>query len=212
MNSKEVIKNIQKIYDQLPIPKHLQKHMIRVAAVGRFLCTKIPEKVDTEKIEAALLLHDLGNIVKFKFDTPLIKNVDKKETEKWKQLQKETIKKYHWHAGVTTKLMAEELAIDKDIIDLLVYAGWENLQKINKSNDWESKICAYADYRVGPFGVISLQERLEDIHKRYSKYKNENIHLKEQYEELERQLFEKINIEPDTITPNSIRPFEVKTV
>lgn len=58
---------IQEIYRRYSIPPNLERHMLQVAAVGEYICTHWsgPE-LNSQLILQALLLHDLGNIVKFK--------------------------------------------------------------------------------------------------------------------------------------------------
>ena len=70
MKSKEIIEHIQSIYQTFEVPKNLQEHMLRAAAVGSILCDnwKGPA-IHKEDVIAVLLIHDLGNIVKMDMDT-----------------------------------------------------------------------------------------------------------------------------------------------
>lgn len=84
------------------------------------------------------------------------------------------------------------------------------------------KICAYSDMRVGPHGVISIEERVTDGRKRYEGRKDKAI-SSDKYEvlagalkEVERQIFEIITIKPEDITDDlvnmrieKLRDFEI---
>ncbi len=211
MNSDKIISSIKEIYKTYPVPKHLRNHMIHVAAIGKFLCTHLEnELVNTKKIEATLLVHDLGNIVKFKFNHTIAQELySAKEIIFWEKEQAETIKKFGSSASQATLKMITQLGIDKAIIELLTFAAWNHIQEVIDSNNWEAKICCYADYRVGPFGVVPLIERLKDIRKRYATHNNNFDFLEKKYKELETQIFSKMTIKPEDITSTRIQPFEV---
>jgi len=96
MNSEGIISNVGRIYAQFPITDLLRTHMLNVAGVGNYICDnwKGPE-INKTDVVAFLLIHDLGNLVKFDLewskihDTEIIDNY-----EHWKTLQNETIAKY----------------------------------------------------------------------------------------------------------------------
>ena len=58
--------NIAQIYEKLGTSPNLQQHMIRVTSVGLFILNNWNgEKLNTDTMTTMLLLHDIGNIVKF---------------------------------------------------------------------------------------------------------------------------------------------------
>lgn len=66
MDSEGVIGSIHGIYERFRIPGNLQMHMFRVAGVGELISNNWKGlDISKEDIVAALLIHDIGNIVKF---------------------------------------------------------------------------------------------------------------------------------------------------
>jgi hypothetical protein len=72
------------------------------------------------------------------------------------------------------------------------------------------KIMHYADMRVGPFGVLSYDERMEEARKRYANrtdFQEENrLQLVACGKEVEKQIFEHCLIKPEYINDESITP------
>lgn len=145
----------------------LQIHMMQVAAVAEYiLSSEIGDCSESNKndVIAALLLHDLGNIVKFNLETEPY----------WKKIQKEIIVKYGSVDHEVTQNMIHELGVNERVAFLISEMGFENLQYVIDSNDMELKICLYSDQRVAPNGVVSLHERFVDLRKRYKNTALEN--------------------------------------
>ncbi len=178
----------------------LQMHMMRVAAVAELiLSTQADNYPENHKnnVIAALLLHDLGNIVKFKLE----------KEPYWKKIQQETIVKYGSVDHEATENMIYELGVNERIAFLISEMGFENLQHVIDSNDMELKICLYADQRVAPYGVSSLHERFADLRKRYKNTALENRYEPSQEEKslrLEQQIFKSSSLHPLDINDQTI--------
>jgi 5'-deoxynucleotidase YfbR-like HD superfamily hydrolase len=57
---------IQDVYIKCAIPENLQLHMLRAAAVGHIIIRHwYKNEIEGERVLLALLLHDLGNVLKF---------------------------------------------------------------------------------------------------------------------------------------------------
>jgi hypothetical protein len=160
MESMEIISSIKEIYEQFQVMPSLQMHMRKVAAVADWILSTINciPKADKNDVIAALLLHDLGNIVKFKLG---------EELTDWRKIQQETIAEYGSDDHVATEKMVRELGVRNRLAFLISEMGFENLQHVIDSNDMELKICLYADLRVAPDGIVSLQKRFADLRERY---------------------------------------------
>ena len=86
-------------------------------------------------------------------------------------------------------------------------SGFSRIPEIVVSGSSELQVCQYADLRVAPHGVASLEERLEDFSKRYGGAKDprsESVHRASQ--ELEQKIFAEVTIKPDDITDTAISP------
>lgn len=102
--------------------------------------------------------------------------------------------------------------IDQDrILDLIDAIGFSNAKRNFESDDFGWKIAAYADMRVEPYGVTSLQKRLEDGHKRFNLNKP-GVSREEFFwemagylEKIEDQIFEKSQLHPSDISEMMIQ-------
>ena len=70
MDGKEAISSINEIYKKLRVPLNLQMHMMRAAAAAELICDNWNgPAIKKADVIAALLLHDIGNIVKMNLKT-----------------------------------------------------------------------------------------------------------------------------------------------
>jgi hypothetical protein len=170
LSDKEVISSIHSIYKRFRIPTSLQLHMFRVASVGKLITNSwIGPTIDEEKVIAALLIHDLGNIVKITLDSPNSINVftpeDRGRIDYWIDVKKETIEKYGSNDHEATNNMVKELKVNKELSSLVIETGiYESgTADIVTAKELMVKICVYSDLRVGFHGIISMKRRFEDL-------------------------------------------------
>ncbi|MGM5480787.1 MAG: HD domain-containing protein [Nanobdellota archaeon] len=212
MECTEIIRTIDDIYIRFSIPSFLATHMRQVAKVSKFLCENFDKNTDTDCVIAALLLHDLGNVVKFDLDSPLSDELYSiEEKDELKRLQSDLKDRYGTNADETTMDMIEELNVPDKVKWLLENANWLNIEDVRDSDSIELKICAYADYRVSPQGIVSLEKRLADLRKRYHNHPHNDLLPESQvkkrdaaYYDIEEQLFSRTDIKPDDINEESI--------
>lgn len=210
MNSSDVIKNINEIYAKYPVPKNLQEHMLRAASVAEKIGDNWigKEKINKEDIVASLLLHDLGNIVKFdlKTETGLkIIGDEVKRLDYWKKRKQETIDKYGDDDHIVSKAMCLELNVSKRVIDIIEKHVFNNNENTLKENDFDIKIAAYSDQRIGPFSIMSLEDRFNELRERYKNRINQNTNNSkidlfiDCAFKIEKQIFENLKIKPEDI-------------
>ena len=201
-------RTISKIYDEYKIMPTLREHMFRVAAVASLICDSFNEPLPKEEIISACLLHDMGNIIKFKLD--YFPEFNKPEgLEYWQIVQGEYIEKYgdNEHEAIIKKM--KELGLPKNIIELADSNQFSLLCRQRDAEDVSVKIIHYADSRVGPYGILSYRERMNDAKKRYENHKN-LVHKEERQklvacgEDMEKQIFSKCKIKPEDITDEAI--------
>ncbi|OGK47992.1 hypothetical protein A3A93_04285 [Candidatus Roizmanbacteria bacterium RIFCSPLOWO2_01_FULL_38_12] len=197
------------IYRRYMIMPNLQQHMFRVAAVGSVICDSISEKVDSDSIVAACLLHDMGNIIKFKLDL-FPSFVEPQGIEYWQKVQNDFFEKYGREEHIATIKIAKEIGVDDTVMTLLESIGFLQAKENFETADFDKKIAAYSDMRVEPYGVVSLKERLRDGRKRTIVHKPNStdfIHFTEMakyLKKIETQIFEKTSISPDDVTDKKI--------
>ncbi len=140
-----------------------------VAAVGAYIADHWdkPVEIDRDRIVKGLLLHDTGNIIKFDFSRPdLLGEAERMDLEKWKRIQKEFTQKYG-NEDIAIQEIARQSGVDEIVLEIVDSVGSSKLQKALETTNWNKKIACYSDFRIGPFGVLTVNERFDDIVARY---------------------------------------------
>ncbi|MBP9802891.1 MAG: HD domain-containing protein [Candidatus Pacebacteria bacterium] len=207
------MRNILEIYEHYKIMPNLALHQLRVASVIALICKNLEIKVDEDIAIQSGLLHDMGNIIKFdltyfpEFNEPL-------GLAYWQNIQKEYFEKYGTDEHEATQKILKELGINDRVIEIDSKMIFGNLCIDKEGNDWELKLLHYADMRVGPFGVLSYEDRMEDARKRYANAPEDEMTREQNRRELllacgkdiETQIFEHCKIRPEDINDESIAP------
>lgn len=206
---------IGEIYKKYNIPPNLQEHMLRVYGIVLFIenCW-IGEKVDWNNVKTIALLHDMGNLIKFKLDkTPELLGPEQENIEYWIRSQREMIEKYGVDEEEATSKILREIGIDEKLIKMISDKAFGNSVEISKSNDWHLKILYYADLRTLPMGVGSLESRLTDVRNRMPKYTNrpDFEELVNSCREIETQIQKNLKIDVNEIKDDAIE-FKMKTL
>lgn len=161
------------IYTKLKNPPNLQEHMLRAAKVGLFIYDHWKgNPIDRDLLLQVILLHDVGNIVKFEMHKyPHFLGDEQKRINYWIEVQQEVIEKYGSDDHEVTGKMLSELKINPSIVKNVLDMSYFNAVLIARSDNWILKILLYADLRVSPTGIIPIRKRLDDVHSRLEKYK-----------------------------------------
>ena len=163
---------IADIYQNYYVTPNLAQHMKYVAEVVESLhkIWKGPT-LDWDVLNELASLHDIGNIVKFDFDKyPQFLGAEIVNIDYWKSKQQEMIAKYGKDDHQATKKILEEIGLEDWKIQVILGKSFVNTINILNSDNWYLKILAYADMRVLPSGIASLNERIEDVKVRMPKY------------------------------------------
>ncbi len=219
MNSEEIISNIIEIYNRFNVPPNLQRHLFQVAAVGKLIADswKGP-KLNREDLLAYLLLHDLGNLVKYDFShKELLTPEMQDKLDYWKTAQQEARQKYGSDAHQATIAMVRTLGVPARVIALLEQDDFRNLEIVAAGNNWEQKIGKYSDYRAGPSGVVLLSDRIKDLRKRYAgkisiAHDPELKNLNNAMFLIEQQVISNTTLKPEDINEESVRKYVEKLV
>lgn len=162
-------RTIKDIYEHYHVPPNLALHMYRVAALGAYLAESLtdPMKVRRDFLITGCLLHDIGNIVKF--DMGHVHDAFIQDhIEYYKQVQKEVFNRYGSDENMATVHIAQEVIKDKELLSLLGMTGLAKIQFAHETDDMTVKLFRYADERISPDGVVTVEERYDDIAKRYA--------------------------------------------
>jgi len=168
---------IHDVYERYDIMPNLQQHMFGVAAVAEYIgskliSAKLPDGAlpftsqDLDDVITATLLHDLGNMAKFKLDY-FPEFLEPKGLNYWRNIQQHFWAKYGKNAHQATLKILDDLDVSDRIKELVDSVSFNKAKNNLDSPDYARKLCAYSDMRVGPHGVVSLDGRFEDGKKRY---------------------------------------------
>ncbi len=203
------------IYQAYALPKHLRDHMLRTAALVCWLLDRWKGKdtLDRGKMIKACLLHDIGNIVKGtdeKFRMIFPDSFSEDSWQYWLNVRKHIGKRYGTTDIDATLKIASEINVDADVIKLIQEKQFSNNVKTCSESNFEVKICAYADQRISPEGVLSIRDRLSEAKKRQKGIDSSSVN-KPNFEELkacalkiEEQIFAYTHGKPEDITDASI--------
>lgn len=202
------MRNILEIYEEYKILPMLAMHQLRVASVVHIMIHNLDTNLDKENLITAALLHDMGNIAKMQLYV-FPEECEPEGVEYWEKVKEEFCKKYGSTDHEATTNILKELNVNQEVIDLIDSIGHTRFCDQLKDNNLAAKIINYADTRVGPFGVLSYEDRMEEVSVRYRTYKTfigEEKHQKAVAcgREVEKYLFENCKILPADINNESI--------
>ncbi len=188
----------------------LQQHQLRVAAVARMIYDSLSIPLDKEGVVNICLFHDMGNIIKF--DLSYFPDFIKPEgLDYWQNVKNQFVEKYGKNEHIATEAICRELGLCESQLTYLNTIGFTRAKQALESESLEQMICCYADQRVGPHGMLSIEERLEDGRKRYANRKDHIVTL-EQFDEcatalkqIEEKIFNISSIKPEDITDEKIK-------
>ncbi len=204
------MENISEIYERYEVMPQLRDHQLRVAAVASRTIDAFEGSLDGEVIVNACLIHDMGNILKFDLSY-FPEFVEPQGLAYWEEVKRRTAERYQTNdENVATRKIAEELGLSKAILDCLEGIGFSRIERVLDDPSFGKKICCYADQRVGPLGVVTIEERLTEGKKRYERHPDSLDHaarLADGLRALERQLFAQVRITPADISDASIAQY-----
>ncbi|MCA9382114.1 HD domain-containing protein [Candidatus Dojkabacteria bacterium] len=216
---------VVEIYKKYNLMPNLQLHLKRVAAVSQLIVDNFDLPVNKENIVTACLLHDIGNIIKFKLK--LFPNfLEPEGYEYWRKVQNNYIEKYGDDEHLASKMICKELGINNEIISIIECIGFRKVKSNVDTKNYDIKISAYSDTRVSITGIKSQKERWSEARPRYVKNKGKQMPIEDKaYEqhiawhaELEQQIFKHCRIKPENINDKSAQKlvesfdeYEIKT-
>jgi hypothetical protein len=194
---------IQQVYEKYSTPKNLQEHMLRVAALAKIITNSWTKNVlDVNSIIKTCTLHDTAKPMTFDISKQAVYGATPEEIKKLKKLQSLLRSKYGQVEHDAVIEMYKDLKMEPNCIRLIKNFEWIYIPRLIDENDLESLICIYCDMRMGPKGILGLQERLDDLKARMGS---------EQYEEdvkngkmLEPIITKNVNINLNSITDDNL--------
>lgn len=187
----------------------LALHQLRVAAVAK--CILSAMQVENPAVISACLLHDMGNIIKFRL-TDFPEFLEPQGLDYWEGVKADMIQRYGPDEHAATYAIAQEIGVSAETMAYVDAIGFsKSIDNLEASV--MHKICAYADMRVTPSGVASLASRFEDGRRRYADRTDRKLLDIERMEalyaaayQIENAIFAGLILRPDQIDDVRIAP------
>lgn len=175
--------------------------MVRVAAVASEVCEHSPLSIDKNVAVSACLLHDMGNLIKVKFEAaPEL--FEPEGIGYWQEVQAEMIETYG-DVGSATRAIVHEIVPETATEATIEAASLNKMEEIAVSGTLEAKLLEYADMRVALRGIVPMHERFNDIRERYTPHHHSVEYIDELEAaagRIEKELFAGATIVPNDIT------------
>jgi hypothetical protein len=185
-------------------------HQLRVAAVAKLVCENFTKPIDADNVVLACLFHDMGNIIKSDLSY-FPEFLEPEGLAYWQTVKDGFIQKYGTEEHIAMLSIAKEVGLPPAAINYLENIGFSKLENTAARDSFEIKICSYADMRVGPYRVLSIDERLAEGRKRYEGRKDSKAFATERFEvvanalhRVEEQIFSFEKIDPEDIAEETI--------
>jgi len=202
---------INEVYQNYQIIPILQLHQLRVASVGLKI-SQYFNQIDDQIITTSCLLHDMGNILKIDFDSPLsVQTLTENERNEYRKIKLKTQEKYGDDEHLATLKILKEIGVKPEVYQLIEAMCFTQIINTDfLSSPLEHQICEYADMRVDPFSIVSLTARLEDLEQRYqqrhptAQNKQNRLKFAQLMKSVEKQIFAQIELKPSMITESNL--------
>ncbi|KKP28571.1 MAG: hypothetical protein UR15_C0025G0020 [Parcubacteria group bacterium GW2011_GWA2_31_28] len=177
--------------------------MLRVAALSQILSENWKDvNLDRKSITLTCIFHDMANIIKFDFNRPSLFKEEENQTDYWEKVQQEIIQKYGSNIHQATLKICKEIGLPKKVLKLISNLEWDNALKVLENNDMESALTIYCDMRIGPYGIKSLNERIDDLQ---SRNKNHDMNfIRKAATVLEEKIQKSVSIDVNSIKDSSL--------
>jgi hypothetical protein len=208
------MRTAQQIYDEYRIMPSLQLHQLRVAASAKLIADNSSRTVDTKTVILGGLFHDMANIIKsdLKYFPEF---VEPEGFEYWNKVKQEFIKRYGSLPHEANVALAADIGLPKEVTTLIDSISFSKLAEVLADTSYERKILQYADLRVGPYGILTLAERLSEGKKRYRATRTDRVYYDSDKEfdtlaraakEVEEQVFSGARIGAENVNDKTVAP------
>jgi HD superfamily phosphohydrolase YqeK len=190
-----------------------------VAKLAVFLAEKLKEKgvtVNADHVDRACLLHDIMRICDFKeLDySKFEETVSDEDKAKWNQIRQ--IYQNIGHEDAAYDILREKYP--RLALTVKKHRYLAMLDENQRPDTWEEKLVYYADMRVMHNRIVPLKKRLQDGHKRNAflhgtetQSKANTAKVDPLIYKLEKEIFEKIGLNPTAVTDEFIDLYKQNT-
>ena len=158
---------VNQIYKTYNIPPNLQRHMLRVAGLAEILSENwTGETINKTAMVFACLFHDACKLLNFDLSRPELFEEEAENIDYWRWVQTEIAHKRGTNEHKATLQVCKEIMLPTKAIQLIDNLEWCYINGILEYRNMESAITVYSDMRIGPFGIITLEERFNELRSR----------------------------------------------
>ncbi len=161
---------IKQLYREYQIPKNLQEHMLRVAALAQIICENWNEDIDSDAVVKACCLHDIAKPMTFDIGKQAQFGMATEDIAKLNKLQKRLKKGYGDDEYKATFGICKEVGCNASTLNIIRRLEWDYTPQLLHENYREGLIFIYCDMRIGPDGILPVQERIHECHARTQSY------------------------------------------
>lgn len=201
------------VYDDYAVPQNLRNHMLRVAAIGKLVSDNWSgPDINQDSLLRVLLLHDTGNFVKMDIEDARENLPEDVSVGHFEELRNEYTDEHGQDDHAISEAIARDVGLTDEEINLMGQKVFMKNDETVESDNWEAKIGAYADQRVAPDGVMSLEGRLQEAKERYKDEPGSSMNnprtdeMIEHAHTIESQIMRHCTIEPEEISDETVRP------
>jgi putative nucleotidyltransferase with HDIG domain len=159
--------NTKQIYEEYMIPQNLQDHMLRVASLAKILLDHWSgPSVDQAAVIQACIFHDIAKPMNFDLAKQAQFGMSQTEIDNLHTLQERLKSSYGDDEHHATVAICKEIGCSPKAVKIVNNLEWSYIPALINDNDLESLIPIYVDMRIGPNGILTLKERLNDLKSR----------------------------------------------
>lgn len=158
---------VREVYQSYQTPQNLQEHMLRVAAFASILLEGwVGKPTDKEAIIKACAIHDIAKPMTYDIGKQIQFGLSEREIEKLRRFQDELKKRYGQQEHQATVQICKDVGCSSATVTFVDNLEWKYIPRLLAANDTASLIPIYADMRIGPKGILSLVDRLNELNER----------------------------------------------
>lgn len=160
---------VNQIYQNYFVPKNLQEHMLRVAALSQIILENwTGPEIDKKSIIQACTLHDIAKPITFDLAKQAQFGMSQADIDRLENHQNRLKSHYGEDEHHCTVKICEEVRLNPTSITLVDNLEWKYIPRLLQENNTASLIPIYCDMRIGPKSILPLNTRLEELKNRTS--------------------------------------------
>jgi putative nucleotidyltransferase with HDIG domain len=166
--------NTKQIFIEYMVPRNLQEHMLRVASLAEIILDHWNgPTLDKEAIIQACIFHDIAKPINFDLAKQAQFGMSSAEIAILDKLQRRLKTSYSNEEHHATVEICKEIGCSSTAVKIVNDLEWSYIPTLLSKDDLAPLIPIYGDMRIGPRGILTLKQRLEDLKTRTGEKEHE---------------------------------------